>query len=98
MHARMGTFQVPPDAVGEMTRLQREVIVPAAREATGFKGILSLVDWDSGKIISLTMWDSEDAMRASEERAGKFRAEATSNTKGEVVKVERFEVDLFETA
>jgi len=98
MHARMGTFQVPPDAVDEMTRLQREVIVPAAREAAGFKGILSLVDRGSGKIISLTMWDSEDALRASEERAGQFRAEATSSMQGEVIGVERFEVDLFETA
>ena len=98
MHARMGTFQVPPDAVNEMTRLQREVIVPAAREAAGFKGILSLVNRDSGKVISLTLWDSEEALRSSEERAGAFRAEAAFTSQGEVVGVERFEVDVFEMA
>jgi heme-degrading monooxygenase HmoA len=96
MHARIGTFQVPPEALDDMLRLQRGSILPAARDAAGFSGFLSLVDRDSGKVLAVTLWDSEEAMRSSDERAKEFQSVTATQTQGAVVKVERFEVSIVE--
>jgi hypothetical protein len=58
---------------------------------TGYQGILFLGDRWSGKSIAVTLWESEAAMRESEEAANKLRAE-TSEGGEEILSVERFEV------
>jgi heme-degrading monooxygenase HmoA len=94
MHARMSIFEGPPDMIDEGLRQAREVILPQADP--GFKGIIALTDRQGGKMVGITFWESEEAMRASEEGADRLREESAEAGGGTVAGVERYEVDLFE--
>jgi heme-degrading monooxygenase HmoA len=94
MFARVSTFQGPPDQTAEGIRIAREQILPAARLMDGFKGIYLLFDQESGKSLSVTLWETEDDMRASEEAANRVRAESAKTSGETVVSVERYEVAL----
>ena len=41
-------------------------MVPAAKEEQGFRGALLLTDDYTGESVSISMWESEDDMHASE--------------------------------
>ena len=41
-------------------------MVPAAKEEQGFRGALLLTDQDTGEGVSISIWESEDDMHASE--------------------------------
>jgi hypothetical protein len=97
MHARVSIFEGPPDMIDEGLRHAREVILPQAKEMDpGFKGIIALTDRQSGKLLGITFWESEEAMRASEEAANRLREESAEAGGGTVAGVERYEVGLFE--
>ena len=93
----MSVFGGPPDMVDEGVRQAREVILPQAKEMDpGFKGIIALTDRQGGKLLGITFWESEEAMRASEEGASQLREESAEAGGGTVAGVERYEVGLFE--
>ena len=94
MFARVSTFQGPPDQTAEGIRVAREQILPAARLMDGFKGIYLLYDRESGKSLSVTLWETEADMRASEEAASRVRNESAESSGEEVTDVERYEVAL----
>ena len=97
MHARVSIFEGPPDMIDESLRQAREVILPQAKEMDpGFKGIIALTDRQARKMVWVTFWESEEAMRASEEAANRLRKESAEAGGGTVAGVERYEVGLFE--
>ena len=91
MFARVSTFQGPPDRTAEGIRVAREQILPAARLQDGFKGIYLL-----GKSLSITLWETEEDMKASEEAALRARTESAQTTGDVILSVERYEVALQE--
>ena len=90
----MSTFQGPPEQTAEGIRVAREQILPAARLMDGFRGIYLLYDRESGKSLSITLWETETDMQASEEAASRVRAESAETSGEQVVGVERYEVAL----
>ena len=96
MFARVSTFQGPPDQTAEGIRLAREQILPAARLQDGFKGIYILFDRQSGRSLSMTLWESEQEMQASEQAAYRACTESAEASGEKVVAVERYEVALHE--
>lgn len=100
MHARVSTFEgsrsMTESEVEEGVRLLREQVMPAAKQMEGFRGVLSLADRSSGKEITITFWESEEAMRASEEAANRLREQAAEALQSRIGSVERFEVLLSE--
>jgi hypothetical protein len=56
------------------------------------KGVVFLVDQQSGTIVVISLWQDEEAMRASEDEATRVREEVTGP--GETASVERYEVAL----
>jgi heme-degrading monooxygenase HmoA len=97
VHARVSIFEGPPDMIDESLRQAREVILPQAKEKDpGFKGIIALTDRQGGKLLGITFWESEEAMRATEEEATRLREESAEAGGGTVAGVERYEVGLFE--
>ncbi len=96
MFARVSTFQGPPDQTAEGIRIAREQILPAARLMEGFRGIYLLFDRESGKSLSVTFWETEADMLASEEAASRARAKSAEASGETVVGVERYEVALRE--
>ena len=96
MFARISTFQGPPDQTAEGIRVAREQILPAARLQEGFLGIYLLFDRESGRSLSITLWESEEDMKASEEAALRARTESAEAAGEVIVGVERYEVALQE--
>jgi heme-degrading monooxygenase HmoA len=96
VHARVSLLEGPPELIDEGLRQAREVVLPWGRLMEGFEGMIALVDRRSGKTLGITFWESEEAMRTSEEAANQLRegsAEAGGDT---IAGVERYEVGLFE--
>ena len=97
MHARVSTLQGSTDQIDEGIDRIRDMTLPAVKEIEGFKGICSLVDRQTGKGITITLWESDTEMQASEEEANRIRREAAEHlgATGEPT-VERYEVALYE--
>jgi heme-degrading monooxygenase HmoA len=96
VHARLSTFEGSPDQIDESLRQVREEVLPQAKQMDGFKGMIILGDRQSGNSRSITFWESEEAMRASEEAANRLREESAEAGGETIVGVERYEVGLFE--
>jgi heme-degrading monooxygenase HmoA len=96
MHARMTTLEGSPDRMDEGVRDIREAVLPQLQQQDGFKGFLALGDRQSGKLVGITFWESEQAMRAAEEVGDRSRRETAEDIGDTIEGVERFEVGLFE--
>src|SRR5215217_9602486 len=96
MFARVSTFEGAPEHVGEQIRYAREQVLPALEELEGFSGILGLADRQSGKVLAVTLWESEQAVRASEEAANQLRDESAETASETIAGVERYEVTFAE--
>jgi heme-degrading monooxygenase HmoA len=96
VHARVSLLEGPPELIDEGLRQAREVVLPWGRLMEGFEGMIALVDRRSGKTLGITFWESEEAMRTSEEAANQLR-EGSADAGGDTIAgVERYEVGLFE--
>jgi hypothetical protein len=62
------------------------------RRLEGFEGSLVLANRRSGEIVAVTLCESEEAMRASEEASYWLRAFSTEAAGGEVTGLDRYEV------
>jgi heme-degrading monooxygenase HmoA len=96
MHARMTTLEGSPDRMDEGVREVREHVLPQLQQQEGYKGFLALGDRQSGKLIGVCFWESEQAMRAAEEVGDRTRRETAEDISDTIEGVERFEVGLFE--
>jgi heme-degrading monooxygenase HmoA len=96
VHARVSIFEGSPDQIDELLRQVREQVLPQAKQDEGFKGMIALGDRHSGKTLGITFWESEEAMRRSEEGADRLRSESAEAGGQTIAGVERYEVGLFE--
>jgi hypothetical protein len=78
--------------VDEYRRALVEHMLPAVRRLEGYQGVLILADRQSGKVVGVALWESEEAMRASEEAAYWFRTYGAEAASERVTSVERYEV------
>jgi hypothetical protein len=95
MHARVTTLSGSPGDVDSGIANFQANVLPFVQEQG--KGAILLVDRQSGKAISITLWEDEQALSASEEAANALRADAASEIGAtETPTVERYEVAVFE--
>ena len=89
MYARVITFTVVPEKMDEAFEVARTSVVPALQQQSGFKGMLSLVDRQTDKAISVTLWDTEADLETGEssgfyqQQVGKFAAFVSAPPKQE---------------
>src|ERR671922_223023 len=74
--ARVSILEGSPDRLDEGTRYAQEEILPQLRQVGGFNGIVSLIDRERGRTKLLTLWESDEALRSSEEQANQLRQRA----------------------
>lgn len=94
MHARVTTLSGPADSVDVGIENFRANVVPFVREEG--KGAILLVDRDRGEAVSITLWEDEEAMRASDESANALRASVADQMGAAQPTVGRYEVAVFE--
>jgi hypothetical protein len=90
--ARTTKFEGSPEKINEFIKYTNENVIPSAKKIAGLKGGYWLIDRQSGKGLAVTLFESEAAVRASEESAAKIRSEATEKLKTKVSGVEQYEV------
>ncbi len=95
MYARLNVMETPSDRIEEGARVLREQVLPAVQRIDGFKGLIGLVDRESGKTLGITLWEDQTKMLASEEEASRIRSEAAEAMGAKPV-VERYEVSIWE--
>lgn len=75
MYARVVTAHAVPDKLTEGIHLWRDSVMPAAREQKGFKSGRLLVNRQTGKIISVGLWETEADLQASGEGSAYLQAQ-----------------------
>lgn len=79
MHARTVTIESRPENLDTAIQLYQDKVLPGAASERGFRGGLLLSDKKSGKGMSITFWESEADMLASE-KSGFFQRALDSMT------------------
>ena len=93
MNVRASRILADPAKAASDGGASYRAMVDSMRGVEGFLGALLLIDREVGSSLGLTFWKNEEALKASEEIADKFRSEGAS-TVGATTRptVERFEV------
>jgi heme-degrading monooxygenase HmoA len=93
MFARVTTSQgsTEPDRAEAAQRYAQEQLLPRLRQQPGFRNWYVLLDPQTGKGISITVWDSEAAMQASEELGASTRAQASRDLGLQQLGVEHYQ-------
>jgi heme-degrading monooxygenase HmoA len=94
----MNTFEGSPDRLDDAVRKVREQVLPQLHQQDGFKGMMFLANYKSGELQLMSLWESAQAMRASEEEANRLRAGVAEAADQEIARVERYDVVLFEAS
>jgi heme-degrading monooxygenase HmoA len=96
VYARISTLEGSPEHIDEGLRQVRQNVLPQIQQQDGFKGMIALADRQSGKTLGITFWESEAALKASEEAADRLREDSAEAMSDTIAGVERYEVGLFE--
>ena len=97
MYTRVSTIQGPTDRIDEGIDTMREIILPAVKQIDGFKGVLNLIDRQTGRGLVVTLWETEEALKTSEEQANQLRRQAAESIGAtSEPTVERYEVAMYE--
>lgn len=92
--ARVSLLESPPERILDGARYIEEEIVPSARELRGHRGLISLIDRATGRSKVITLWESPEALRESEDQATGLRRRAAEESSARIVGVERCEVGV----
>jgi hypothetical protein len=92
MYARLTTIQGSPEKIEDAIRVVENDVIPASKVLQGFKNGYWLADRKSGKMIALTLFETEKDVEASEAAASQLRETSTEKLGAEVKNVERFEL------
>lgn len=89
MHARLSTYQTddPEGLVSGFVSVTDEL-----EQVDGFSHAYFLVNRETGKAASITIWESEEALDASVAKADQLRQRGTQPSGASIESVDHFEV------
>jgi heme-degrading monooxygenase HmoA len=94
MIARVTTVKGQPGREEEAITQYRDQVLPAVKGQAGYKGALLLIDRRAGTGISISLWESEEAQRASEAAVTQLRQQAAQ----QMGATQAPSVDIYEVA
>jgi heme-degrading monooxygenase HmoA len=99
MFGRSTQFTGDPANIDEGIHIFKEEVIPAVQGQPGFKGGISLSDRSSGKGSSITFWETDEDLRASESAANQVRLRVAREARHHrTPTVDRMEVTYFEVS
>ena len=60
MYARVTNTQVSVDKIDEAVSIWKDKLVPRLEQAKGFKGVYVMGDRETGKGLSITLWETKE--------------------------------------
>ena len=91
MFARIGVWEGSAEDLERWVTRSSKEVKPAVQCQPGVQGAYWLLDRPGRKALTITLWESEDAMRKSDERAASIQA-GTVSVSGARVTTERYEI------
>jgi heme-degrading monooxygenase HmoA len=67
MFARVTTFQFKIFRIDDAVKIVKESVLPAAKSQKGFKNLYFFLDRQTGKALSVALWESIEDAKANEE-------------------------------
>jgi quinol monooxygenase YgiN len=92
MHARSITIMARPDSIDTGVAFIRDEVMQTLMGMNSCIGLSMLVDRSSGRCITTSAWQDQDAMRASDEQLRQLRARAAEMMGGGEPEVEEWEI------
>jgi hypothetical protein len=92
MFARVTQFSASPERLQQGRRAVVDHVIPALRMQAGYSGGLLLGNPESGKVLTVSLWENEEAMHATDEASYWFRTFGAEAAGGTVAEVETYEV------
>lgn len=92
MHCRVVQLQGAPERLDEALVFMRDEVVPRLQEAGGFKGIFSLVDRATGKLMAISYWETIQDVERTRQLSEKLRGKAAEALGANFLAVEEYEV------
>ena len=88
MFVRMTELETDKKELDQSIQYVNQEVVPTLQKspASGFKGAYWLCDRDAGKLMVFTLWESEQAMKASEEAVKQAREQSPEKGNGDGIK------------
>jgi len=97
VYARSTTVEAQPESIDAGIAYVSDEVMPALEGTDGCIGLSLLVDRESGRCIVTSAWQSEEAMRASEEQIAPIRDRAAESFRGSA-SVARWEIAVMHRA
>ena len=92
--ARVTVLEGSPDAIDASLEKSRGETLPKVRAIDGHVGTIGLADRSNGRMSIITLWESADAMRASEQEADQIRERTAESGGQRIASVARYEVAM----
>ncbi|MDQ0770218.1 heme-degrading monooxygenase HmoA [Pseudarthrobacter defluvii] len=89
MFARISTYKTGPETRRDNPSND---VVNSVLQLPGCRGVYYLNGKETDQALSITLWDTEDAMVASRQAASRIREESSQADRTQIVSVEEFEV------
>jgi len=91
VYARSTTFQARPESIDAGIAHVNDEVLPAIQRMEGCIGLSLLVDRQSGRCIATSAWETEEAMRATDQQLQPVR-ERVAEIVGGTPQVEEWEI------
>jgi heme-degrading monooxygenase HmoA len=91
MFVRRTRVEGAPEKLEQTIQTYPQQLLPVMKLEPGFRGAVLLANQATGATQSVTLWESEEAERASRPTGEKLRAQAVQSSGGRVLDVESYE-------
>jgi heme-degrading monooxygenase HmoA len=91
LYARIGTWQGAAGDLERWAKAASEQVKPNVQKQKGLEAAYWLINREKGTGLTVTIWESEDAMTASEQFRAQRQAQ-TSEATGASVSTSRYEI------
>jgi heme-degrading monooxygenase HmoA len=92
MFARVTSYSGTPEKIERALETYREQVLPWVSDATGFRGLVVLLDRDREEGIALTFWADEASLRDNVASGAALRDEIAEAAETPIVEVRSYEV------
>ena len=90
MFVRRTRVEFSPEKLEQTIQNYQQQLLPVMKQEAGFRGAVLLANRATGAAQSVTLWESEEAERASRPTGERLRAQAVQTSGGRVVDVESY--------